>query len=310
MLAAALAAFVATYAFIPWLIRSLRGTTAVGKDLNKAGRPLVPEMGGLGVMLGFYLGVSLLMVLAASVPAPFFYASLAASLGAGFVGLVDDMFGLRKRAKALLPFLLAIPLGVVSYSTGDVYLLGINLGLMTVLVVPLGITSAANATNMLEGLNGLGAGMGILMTVTLVAVAYLQGTYSGLYIAFPLLGSLGAFLVFNKYPARVFPGDSMTLFMGAAIASIAIVAHQKTLGAVLFAPMILEFGLKLRSHFQAENYGAPDQSGRLHYSGPIGSLTHVIMRKRPMKEWQIVASVWGIEALVSSIVLLTVVLRW
>src|SRR5256712_7101416 len=148
---------------------------------------------------------------------------------------------------------------------------------MTVLGVHIGITSAANATKMLEGLNGLGAGMGSMMTVSLVAVAYLQGTYSGLYIAFPLLGSLGAFLVFNKYPARVFPGDSMTLFMGAAIASIAIVAHQKTLGALLFAPMILEFGLKLRSHFRAENYGPPDQSARLHHSVPIASHTHFII---------------------------------
>src|SRR5437870_6620275 len=267
-------------------------------------------MGGLAVMLGFYIGVSLLIVFAASLPPSVFYASLAASLGAGFVGLIDDMFGLRQRAKAILPYLLAIPLGAVAYSSGDTYLLGVNLGLIIVLVVPLGVTSAANATNMLEGLNGLGAGMGIIMTVALVTLAFLQGSYSGLFIAFPLVGALVAFLAFNKYPARVFPGDSMTLFMGAAIASIAIVAHQKTLGAVLFAPMILEFGLKLRSHFQAENYGAPDQSGRLHYSGPIGSLTHVIMRKRPMKEWQIVASVWGIEALVSSIVLLTVVLRW
>lgn len=281
----------------------------MGKDLNKAERPLVPEMGGLGVMLGFYMGVSLLMVLAASVPAPFFYASLAATLGAGFVGLVDDMFGLRQRAKAILPFLLALPLGVVSYGTGDVYLFGINLGIMTVLAVPLGITSAANATNMLEGLNGLGAGMGIIMTVTLVAVACLEGSYSGLYIAFPLLGSLGAFLLFNKYPARVFPGDSMTLFMGAAIASIAIVAHQKTLGALLFAPMILEFGLKLRSHFRAENYGAPDQAGRLHHSGPIGSLTHFIMQKRPMKEWQIVASLWCLEGVVSLVVLALAVLK-
>src|SRR5437870_13805727 len=144
MLVSSLAAFVSACIFHPWLIQSLRGTTAVGKDLNKAGRPLVPEMGGLGVMLGFDLGVSLLMVLAASVPAPFFYASLAASLGAGFVVLVDDMFGRRRRAQALLPYLLAIPLGVVSYSTGDVYLLGINLGLMTVLVVPLGLTSTAN----------------------------------------------------------------------------------------------------------------------------------------------------------------------
>ena len=265
-------------------------------------------MGGLAVMLGFYIGVSLLIVFAASLPPSVFYASLAASLGAGFVGLIDDMFGLRQRAKAILPYLLAIPLGAVAYSSGDTYLLGVNLGLLTVLVVPLGVTSAANATNMLEGLNGLGAGMGIIMTVALVTLAFLQGSYSGLFIAFPLLGALVAFLAFNKYPARVFPGDSMTLFMGAAIASIAIVSHQKAIGAILFAPMIVEFGLKLRSHFHAENYGVPDDVGRLHHTGQIGSLTHLVMQKRPMKEWQIVATLWCLEGCVSLFVVALAVL--
>ena len=266
-------------------------------------------MGGLGVMLGFYIGVSLLIIVATSLPPSVFYSSLAASLGAGFIGLVDDMFGLRQRAKAILPFLLAIPLGAVAYSSGDTYLLGINLGLLTVLVIPFGVTSAANATNMLEGLNGLGAGMGIIMTLALVALAFMEGSYSGLYIAFPLLGALTAFLAFNKYPARVFPGDSMTLFMGAAIASVAIVAHQKTIGAVLFAPMIVEFGLKLRGHFHAENYGVPDDTGRLHHTGPVGSLTHLIMQRRPMKEWQIVATLWCLEGCVALAVVAFAVLQ-
>jgi len=233
-------------------------------------------MGGLAVMLGFYLGVSLLIIVAVSLPPSVFYASLAASLGAGFVGLIDDMFGLRQRAKAVLPFLLAIPLGAVAYSSGDTYLLGVNLG---------------------------------LLTVDLVILAFLQGSVGGLFIAFPLLGALVAFLAFNKYPARVFPGDSMTLFMGAAIASIAIVAHQKTIGAILFAPMIVEFGLKLRSHFHAENYGTPDDAGRLHHTGQISSLTHFIMHKRPLKEWQIVAALWCLEGCVSLLVVALVVIQ-
>jgi len=141
-----------------------------------------------------------------------------------------------------------------------------------------------------------------------VTLAFLQGSYSGLFIAFPLVGALVAFLAFNKYPARVFPGDSMTLFMGAAIASIAIVSHQKAIGAILFAPMIVEFGLKLRSHFHAENYGAPDDVGRLHHAGQIGSLTHLVMQKRPMKEWQIVATLWCLEGCVSLFVVALAVL--
>ncbi len=300
-MASAIVAFVATYLFLPWLIKSLRGTTAVGKDLNKPSKPLVPEMGGLGVMLGFYIGVTLLVVFSdpADAPArPYFYAALLASLGAGVVGLLDDMFGLRKRTKAILPFILALPLGAALYQSGDVFLLGLNLGLFMVVAVAIGITSAANAANMLEGLNGLGAGLMIIVSTTMIALSYLLGSSGGEFLLFPLLGSLVAFLWYNRFPARVFPGDSMTLFAGAAIATAAIVSSpsMKTIAAILFLPMIAEFVLKVRSRFQGENYGRVDTSGKLYHVGPVQSLTHLVMRRRRMEEWQVVAVLWSIEA--------------
>jgi UDP-N-acetylglucosamine--dolichyl-phosphate N-acetylglucosaminephosphotransferase len=285
----------------------LRGTTLVGKDLNKRGSPLIPEIGGLGVILGFYVGVSVVVVLGPrDVPGEFYYASLIAILGAGFVGLIDDMFGLRQRLKAILPFLLALPIGAVEYASGDTLILGLNVGVFVVLLVPFAISSAANATNMLEGLNGLSAGLGTIMCATLVLLGLITGNLSGLYLAFPLLGALIAFLWFNRFPARIFPGDSMTLFTGAAIAASAIVAHEKTLGALLFIPMVIEFFLKLRGRFRGENYGHLAADGKLHYEGRVESLTHLLMKRRPMKEWQIVASLWGIEAGIA-IALLSVV---
>ncbi len=262
-------------------------------------------------MLGFYIGVTLLVVFSDPVDAParpYFYAALLASLGAGVVGLLDDMFGLRKRTKALLPFFLALPLGAALFQTGDTFLLGLNLGILVVVVVALGITSAANAANMLEGLNGLGCGLMIIITTTLITLAYLIGSSEGVFLLFPLLGSLVAFLWYNRFPARVFPGDSMTLFAGATVAAAAIVSSpsMKTLAAILFAPMIAEFLLKARGRFQAENYGGVDPHGYLHYEGPIQSLTHVIMRGRKLREWQIVEILWGVEALICAAVVVGV----
>src|SRR5256712_8030682 len=103
-LASAVASALATLLFVPWLIRNLRGTTLVGKDLNKPDRPMVPEMGGVGVMLGFCVGVSMITILAP--PETFnklgryYYVALSAALGAGVVGLMDDMFHLSQRTKA------------------------------------------------------------------------------------------------------------------------------------------------------------------------------------------------------------------
>jgi UDP-N-acetylglucosamine--dolichyl-phosphate N-acetylglucosaminephosphotransferase len=270
-------------------------------------------MGGLGVMLGFYIGVTLLVVLSAPQDAParpYFYAALLAALGAGIVGLLDDMFSIRKRTKVILPFILALPLGAAVYQNGDVYLLGLDLGVLMVFAVAAGITSAANAANMLEGMNGLGAGLMIIMTTALLAISYLIGSSEGAFLLFPLLGSLVAFLWFNRFPARVFPGDSMTLFAGATIASAAIVSTptMKSLCALLFLPMIVEFLLKSRGRFSAENYGSPDSEGRLHYRGRIQSLTHLIMAFHPMKEWKIVAALWAVEAAVAVAVAVAVIL--
>ena len=286
----------------------------MGKDLNKPSKPLVPEMGGLGVMLGFYIGVTLLVVFSSpgDAPArPYFYAALLASLGAGAVGLLDDMFSIRKSTKAALPFILALPLGAAVYQSGDVYILGFDIGLLMVLAVAAGITSAANTANMLEGLNGLGAGLMIIMTATLIVLSYVTDSSQGTFLLFPLLGSLVAFLWYNRYPARVFPGDSMTLFAGATVASAAIIATPslKTFGALLFLPMIAEFALKARGRFGAENYGKLDSEGRLIHQGRAESLTHVLMHLRPMREWQVVAVLWALEGALALLVV-SVVAFW
>src|SRR5467141_1898182 len=284
LLASAMISFGAAYLFLPWLIRSLKGTSLVGKDLNKADRPLIPEMGGVGVILGFYVGITLLAAIALQdIRATLFFAALSACLGAGIVGLMDDMFQVSKRSKAILPFILAIAL-----------------------VVPLGVTSAANAANMLEGLNGLGAGLGVIMSFSLIVLSIMLGSHDGLFLLFPLLGALLAFLWFNRYPARVFPGDSMTLFTGATLACAAIIASPslKTYGAFLFAPMILEFVLKSRGHFQGENYGELAPDGRMSWQGRIELLAHAVMRWKRLREWEIVIVLWVFEAAVCLAIIL------
>ena len=311
-LASAVASAFATFLFVPWLIRNLRGTTLVGKDLNKPNHPIVPEMGGVGVMLGFSVGVTMITVLATAETlaalSVYYYVAISAALGAGVVGLLDDMFHLRQRTKAILPFVLALPLGAVVFASGDVYLLGWNIGLATLIAVPFGVSSAANAANMLEGYNGLGAGLLSIISVALIGLSLLQGATAGLFLLFPLLGSLLGFLWFNRFPARIFPGDSMTLFAGACIACAAIISSPplKTQGAILFAPMIAEFVLKARSRFQAENYALADSDGRLRYEGRTESITHVLLRRGRFREWEVVGILWAVEAVIAGALLLVV----
>ncbi len=291
--------FTATFLFAAWHIRSLKGSTIVGIDIHKPHSPRIAEMGGIAVVLGFYLGVSYLAIFASSgILASVFNASMLAILGSGFVGILDDLFSLPQRYKAILPFFASLPLGIVVFMSQTTELLGVDVGLLMILLVPVGVTCAANASNMLEGFNGLGAGLGIIMSTGLIVLAYLLGADEGLFLLVPLLGSLIAFLWYNRYPARLFPGDSMTLTVGAAIACSAIISQPsfKLYGTVLFIPMIVEFALKARSRFRAENFAFVTADGRLSHPGRIESLTHLLIRGRRLNEWQVVAILWVLEA--------------
>ena len=278
----------------------------VGIDIHKRNSPRIAEMGGASLLVGFYIGMSVLVIFApTTVTAPVFNSSLLAILGAGFVGLLDDLFAIRRRYKAILPFIASLPLGIVEFSGHATSILGLDVGAFTIVLIPLGITSAANASNMLEGFNGLGAGLGIIMCIGLIALAFMFGAQGGLFVLVPLLGSLLAFLWYNRYPARIFPGDSLTLCVGAAIACAAIISTPsfKMFGVFLFVPMIAEFALKARGRFRAENYSTLLPDGRLLYKGRIESLTHFITRTGRYREWQVVSILWGAEALLVAVLL-------
>jgi UDP-N-acetylglucosamine--dolichyl-phosphate N-acetylglucosaminephosphotransferase len=292
----------------------------VGIDENKFDKPKIPEMGGLAVVIGFVAGVSTFLVIGnvladdvetekklTDLAAPVLAVVLAV-VGAALTGIMDDLFGMKQRIKAVIPFLFAIPVGVFTAdkTTMSFVFTSVDFGILMILIAPFGVTCAANAGNMLEGFNGLGTGLGIIISITLITIAFITGANDTLILLFPLLGALVAFLWFNRFPSKIFPGDTLTLFMGATLACAVILGDMKTIGALLFIPMIIEFFLKLRGRFKGENYGTPDENGYLHYEGRTESLTHIIMKKKNVKEWRLVVVLWCIEAILCIMVLLLV----
>jgi len=293
-----------TFIFLPWLIPRLTARGIVGKDLNKPGQPEIAEMGGIAVVVGFFAGVSVLLTFDHIANRDLLNVSLSAILGAAFVGMMDDMFDVRQRHKALLPFILALPLGVAVDPKIVIPHVGtLNLGPFMPIAAAFAVTCAANAANMLEGFNGLGTGMGIIMSLTLVILAVVHNRMDGVYLLVPLLGALIAFLWFNKYPAKVFPGDTMMLFMGATIAIAGILSSLQVQTFFIFLPMIIEFFLKFRGHFMAENYCSKSDNGFLEYHGRIESLTHIYMKHMKVTERELVFLIWGVQAAICTFVI-------
>ncbi len=287
---------VTTFLIMPWLITKLKVVGVTGIDQNKPDKPEVAEMGGIGVVVGFFAGVSALMALDGIENASLLSVSLSAILGAAFVGMMDDMFDLRQRHKALLPFVLALPLG--TFLGEDIvipHVATVNFGPWMILAAAFAITCAANAANMLEGFNGLGTGLGLIMGFTLVVLCVMHERMDGIYVLLPLLGALVAFLHFNKYPAKAFPGDTMMLFMGATLAVAGMLSELHVQTMFIFIPMILEFFLKLRGRFRAENYATKAANGHLTYGGRIESITHLLMKHWKCTETSLVYAIFAIE---------------
>ena len=297
-------AFGMTFVVIPWLIPRLKARGVVGKDLNKPSKPDIAEMGGIAVVMGFFAGVSVLVALNGIANLDLLNVSLSAVLGAAFVGMMDDLFNLRQRHKAFLPFVIALPFAAaVDQHVVIPYVIEISFGPWMLLVAAFAVTCAANAANMLEGFNGLGTGLGIIMSITLVILSIMHDRMDGVYLLVPLMGSLIAFLWFNKYPAQIFPGDTMMLFTGATLAVAGILSNLQLQTAFIFMPMIVEFFLKLRGRFRAENYCSDSGNGFLKYHGRIESLTHVFMKHMRLTEKELVALIWGLEVAMCIIVI-------
>jgi len=299
-----LVAIAMTFVIIPWLIPRLKDRGIVGIDNNKPSKPEIAEMGGIAVVVGFFAGVSVLVALNGIENIDLLDVSLSATLGAAFVGMMDDLFNLRQRHKAFLPFVIALPFAAATDQHVVIpHLLDVDLGPFMLLAVAFAVTCAANAANMLEGFNGLGTGLGIIMSMTLIILSIMHNRMDGVYLLVPLMGALIAFLWFNKYPAQIFPGDTMMLFTGATLAVAGILSYLQVQTVFLFIPMIVEFFLKLRGHFKAENYCSEAGNGFLEYHGRIESLTHVFMKHLKLNERELVALIWGIEIAMCTIVI-------
>ncbi|HIH21459.1 MAG: glycosyl transferase family 4 [Candidatus Diapherotrites archaeon] len=301
----------------PRLIKHLKARGLVGKDMNKLGRPEVAEMGGIAVLLGF---------IAAMLVSIFFHSylktpeglSLVSILGAfltvaviGLIGVIDDLIGWKKGIRqwqhALFPLFAALPLMALSIgqTTMGIPLLGdVELGILySLIIIPIGITCAANASNMLAGLNGLEAGLGAIISATILAIALLSGKTEAAIITASLLGALLAFLYFNWHPARIFPGDSLTLAIGAAVASAVIVGDLEKYGVMLFGLYFIELAIKAKHKFQSQCFGIPQKDGTLKADPRGGSLTQWIMRRGRFTEKQVVIILLAIQAIIALIVL-------
>ena len=221
-----------------------------GVDVHKPDKPVTAEMGGLAVLIGVAAGATLFYALVPGFSIVFL-AGLLTILLVGVVGIFDDIVSIRQRYKPFIVAAMTIPLAVALFGRTEIYfpLIGsIPFGILyPLVVVPLGITTSANLSNMLAGFNGLEAGCAVIGLGTLTLLSVLRGEYVGAAIGSLFLAGYLGFLALNWYPAKIFPGDTGTLMAGAAIATIGLISGLVFAAVVVSIPAALDFTLKMLS---------------------------------------------------------------
>jgi UDP-N-acetylglucosamine--dolichyl-phosphate N-acetylglucosaminephosphotransferase len=285
--ALALVSGIFCYAALRLLIPRLLAAGMFGNDVNKPERPKVAEMGGIGIVAGFALGVLLAVFfntfLGFQFNLAFVLAALVSIFMLAFIGFVDDLLDIPQAVKAFLPLVAAIPLMAVTAGNTvmDIPFVGaVDLGLVYLFVlVPIGIAVSSNLTNMLAGFNGMEAGMGIVLLLAAALAAFNVHSVEALVLYAPLMGALAGFLLLNRYPSKVFPGDVATLVIGATLAAGAIIGNFEAIAALLMLAYVADFFIKAKNRFPSSKWWGECRDGKLYpVEGKVRGLAQLVMK--------------------------------
>lgn len=310
----AVVTFIITVISIKFLIGYFYSAGIIAEDKNKEKPVKLPGSGGVAVAFGVMVGILVYTFGGSFVFPPVLSISnlMAVALSIiliAFVGFIDDINvksksvkttgmmdirqGLKQWQKPLLTVIGALPLIAINAGVSTVFIpfVGqVDLGLLyPLLLLPLAVIFVPNAVNLLGGFNGLEAGTGLVASLGFLIYSVFFGTYTGALISTILFASLLAFLLFNAYPAKILPGDSLTYMIGAAFVAIMAMGDAEIFGIIVFIPWIVEFFLHARRRFDVTDLGIRQKDGtfKAPYGKKIYSLTHVMMNLKKMKEYEV-----------------------
>jgi UDP-GlcNAc:undecaprenyl-phosphate GlcNAc-1-phosphate transferase len=201
-------------------------------------------MGGLGIYLGFIGGIIVAFVFDNNhllMRLPHLSGLIISSSLMLLLGIYDDIQGSNAQTKfmtQLIISLLFLKMGFVIDSIIIPNLINIKLGYWSIPITLLWLVGITNAINLIDGLDGLASGIVGITAVFLVIYGFLFNQPIVIYLSLALAGANLAFLRYNFYPAKIFMGDTGSLFLGFVIGGLAIYRHNdENLNSLLFLPI-------------------------------------------------------------------------
>jgi UDP-GlcNAc:undecaprenyl-phosphate/decaprenyl-phosphate GlcNAc-1-phosphate transferase len=270
-------AFATTAALVPVMIVLSRrlGVIAHPSERHVHSRPM-PLLGGLGMFIGFAVAIAVTLPDVALKDRFEVVGVLILSALAAILLIADDRWSLPPLTKFGLQLLIAL---IAVFAFDKVFQITfislpwagvVQLGWLAIPISVFWILGMQNTVNLLDGVDGLAAGVVLIVAVTLVFAA--AGTHQTdvVQLAAGLAGVCGGFLLFNFSPARIFMGDSGSHFLGTALAVISIAGVAKVAVAFALAVPLLALAVPI-----ADTAWAIVRRGRVKASVAQPDLKHI-----------------------------------
>lgn len=208
-------------------------------NARKVHKKPIPRLGGLGIYMGFLLGYMLMGSMSLRMNAV-----LIGSFIIVVTGIIDDINPIPAKIKFLFQLIAASVVafyGKILLTDLSAFGFYIEFGKFSYLITIIFIVAIINCINLIDGLDGLAAGLSSIyfITIGIVIVGWHHSFGLDAYITFIMLGATLGFLYHNFNPAKIFMGDSGSMFLGYIIAVIALLGFKNVTLTTLLVPICL-----------------------------------------------------------------------
>lgn len=239
-------------------------------DERKVHKGMIPRMGGLAIYAGFVLAVLASMYISREI-----MGLLVGGTVILIVGIIDDLKPLPAKVKLLGQIAAAsvlvmfdIRIEWLTNPFGDM----LYVDYLAIPLTILWVVSLTNTVNLIDGLDGLAAGVSTIAAVTILLVALQNHFWTVAILTAALAGSAFGFLQHNFNPAKIFMGDTGSMFLGYMLAAISILGAVKSAATIALIVPIVALGLPIldtafaiiRRYMSGRPIFKPDK-GHLHH---------------------------------------------
>ncbi|MEX2605973.1 MAG: hypothetical protein WD708_01400 [Kiritimatiellia bacterium] len=276
-----------------------------------------PRCGGLSVFFAFSLTAILLCcanLFTLSRPSNHLWVTsvLMVSLPLIGIGLIDDRWEIKPQYKLLGQFLI----GLLAWEQG------LNLGNMLGMPMTVGVDMAAtvflyiaamNAYNLIDGMDGVAAGLGAITALGLSALNLILGNEMMAALCLALSGSCLGFLRYNFHPARVFLGDTGSMYIGFMLMAMTLASQSRSTAAIMLIIPLLTMGVPMLDTglaiWRRSVRRAIDPKGKSRVSTADKDHLHHRLARKGLTQRRVAMILYAIQAAVFGVGLLWVFLQ-